>query len=194
MGICLHGLTGTPRQADAAVRCGSGRCPVPRSYWRPGLEAQGGVAAANVMPGPRRFPAADFSICLSMNRFLIMTAVFSRLLPGPALGSTLQVADLTNTIRNLPGPWTLAAFRRTGEPLPRQPSPRYVTTLHHVENRKLPAATAPSGHEPNGPRRHARQGSDRLSPYRGGRPRPEAPVACKSGRLPVSRLDMARTP
>ena len=39
-----------------------------------------------------------------------------------------------------------------------------------------------------------RQGSDRLSPYRGGRPRPEAPVACKSGRLPVSRLDMARTP
>ena len=39
-----------------------------------------------------------------------------------------------------------------------------------------------------------RQGSDRLSPYRGGRPRPEAPVACKSGRLTVSLLDMARTP
>ena len=131
MGICLHGLTGTPRQADAAVRCGSGRCPVPRSYWRPGLDAQAGVAAANVMPGPRRFPAANFSICRSMNRFLVMTAVFSRLLPGPALGSTLQVADPRNITRNLPGPWTLAAFRRTGDPLPRQPSPRYVTTLHH---------------------------------------------------------------
>ena len=39
-----------------------------------------------------------------------------------------------------------------------------------------------------------RQGSDRLSPYRGGMPRPEAPVACKSARLAVSRLDMARTP
>ena len=39
-----------------------------------------------------------------------------------------------------------------------------------------------------------RQDSDRLSPYRGCRPRPEAPVACQSGRLAVSHLDMARTP
>ena len=38
------------------------------------------------------------------------------------------------------------------------------------------------------------QGSDRLSPYRGGKHRPEAPVACKCGRLAVSRFDMARTP